>query len=39
LQVTYDVTHALSKFRVCVFMADIYIESVMDRSGAPKLQV
>lgn len=37
-KVTYDVTHALSKFRVCVFMADIYIESVMDRSGAPKLQ-
>uniref|UniRef100_A0A061R5B4 Act-like superfamily protein isoform 1 n=1 Tax=Tetraselmis sp. GSL018 TaxID=582737 RepID=A0A061R5B4_9CHLO len=37
-KVTYDVTHALSTLRVCVFMAQIYIERVVDEFDEEHLQ-
>ena len=38
-QVTYDVTHGLSTMRVCVFMAEIQIEKVMNQYQEEELQV
>mmetsp|Transcript_18213 Transcript_18213/g.51014 ORF Transcript_18213/g.51014 Transcript_18213/m.51014 type:complete len:504 (-) Transcript_18213:761-2272(-) len=38
-KVTYDVTHALSTRRVCVFMAEIFIQKIEDENGELQLQV